>query len=186
MNVIHIRWAGIARFTIPRRPESEDGRAKIGATTRVEIVRRMFKYMSTCEVKVKVRPALKGRILILSPLIVLVIMMGHMWSPFSKFLPAFQLRFRGRAQQAVTIPANRLSLAGDGIDPQVPVQAFIALGSFRWVSLPAPIQLTPLDWRIGMYIIAGLEPCHRRSRPHLISSRSRTYCNLFILHNYFT
>ena len=175
----------MARFTIPRRPESEDGRAKVGATTRVEIVRRMFKYMSTCEVKVKVRPALKGRILILSPLI-LVIMMGHMWSPFSKFSPAFQLRFRGRAQQAVTIPANCFSLAGDGIDPEVPVQAFIgfiALGSFCWVSLPVPIrslQLTPLDWRIGMYITAWPESCHRRSRSHLFSLRSRTYCNLFI------
>ena len=98
MNVIHIRWAGMARFTIPRCSESEDGRAKIGAMTRAEIVRRMFKYMSTSEVKVKVRPALKGRVLILSPFII-VIMMGPspMWSPFSKFSPAFQLRFRARA-----------------------------------------------------------------------------------------
>jgi len=48
--------------------------------------------MSTCEIKLKVRPALKRSILMLSPLI-LMIMLALIWSPFSQFSLAFQLHF---------------------------------------------------------------------------------------------
>ena len=49
MEAAHSRLE--SRFTIPRWLENVDGRAKIGAMTKVEMARRTVKCMLRCEVK---------------------------------------------------------------------------------------------------------------------------------------